>query len=239
MQLKTFSTCLACALLLMGCSPKDYTFSMAQDWRHDSKLQNHFQQLTQEDQGLFTAYTERIEQGGPAAKNAAGMISIGEAISLQAQWQRQHVKIDAIVRPTSHAAPPVAQDDETAHIQLLKEMRSVVTPSAMSFKYSKDSSVENWDLAMSFKNNGSLKVSGIEGTIVVRDAKGIEQKRSSVQSDMTIEPGAVMSEVWRLDCSSEDPGDLALKKADVKKLVFSWYPSTYRFADGTTLTLVK
>lgn len=236
MQLKTFSTCLACALLLMGCSPKDYTFSMAQDWRHDPKLHNHFQQLTQEDQGLFTAYTERIEQSGPAAKNAAGMISIGEAISLQAQWQREHVKIDAVAPP---AAPPVAQDDETAHTQLFKEMRSVVTPSVTSFKYSKDASVENWNLGMSFKNNGSLKVSGIEGAIAVRDAQGVELKRSSVQSDMTIEPGAVMSQVWRLDCSNKDPGDLALKKADVTKLVFSWYPSTYRFADGTTLTLVK
>jgi hypothetical protein len=239
MQLKTFSACLACALLLMGCSPKDYTFSMAQDWRHDQKLQNHFQQLTQEDQALFTAYAERIEQGGPAAKNAAGMISIGEAISLQAQWQREHVKINAVAPPAPPIAPPVAQDDESAHIKLFKEMRSVVTPSVTSFKYAKDASAENWDLGMSFKNNGSLKVSGIEGTIAVRDAQGVELKRSSVQADITIEPGAVISEVWHLDCNSKDPGDSALKKADVTKLIFSWYPSTYRFADGTTLTLVK
>jgi hypothetical protein len=226
-----FSACLAFMLLLTACSPNDYTFSMAKDWRQDKKLQKYYLQLTLEEQELFTAYTERIEQGGPAEINASGMISISEAIRQQAQWQSD-MKNNALT-------PSATQRDESAYTNLFKEMRNVVTPSVNSFKYSKDNSLENWELDTSFKNNGSLKITGIEGTFVVSDDQGVELKRADVQSEVAIEPGAMMEKVWRLGYNSKDAGDQLLKKADVTKLAFSWYPSTYRFADGTKLTLVR
>jgi hypothetical protein len=234
------SACLACTLLLTACSPKDYTFTMSKDWRQDKKLQEHFQQLTHQEQDLFTAYTERVEQEGAAGKNAAGMITIGEAIQLQAKWQSEHPKTEAAPTPATAPAPtPTPTSEETAHLQLLKQMRSVITPAVTSLKYVKNKSAEGWELGTTYKNNGSLKVTGIEGTLVIGDGHGIELKRSTVQSEMAIEPGALQAKVWNLEYNSKNAADQILKKADATKLVFSWYPSTYRFADGSELSLVK
>lgn len=237
MRLKIFSAAaisawLACTLLLTACSPKDYTFTMSKDWRQDKKLQEHFQQLTHQEQDLFTAYTERVEQEGAAGKNSTGVISIDEAIQQQAKWQSEHQKIEA-------ATAPAPTSDETAHLQLLKQMRSVITPAVTSLQYVKNKSAEGWELGTTYKNHGSLKVTGIEGTLVISDGYGAEFKRSTVQSEMAIEPGALEAKVWNLEYDRKNAGDQALKKADVTKLVFSWYPSTYRFADGSQLSLVK
>ena len=237
MRLKMFSaavisTCLACTLLLTACSPKDYTFTMSKDWRQDKKLQEHFQQLTHEEQDLFTAYTERFEQGEEAERNTAGMISIDEAIKQQIKWQNEQPKTEA-------AMPSTPTSAEAEHVKLLKQMRSVITPAVTSLQYVKEKSAEGWELGTTYKNNGNLKLTGIEGTLVIGDGQGNELKRSTVQSDMAIDPGATQAKMWNLECDSKNAADLALKKADVTKLVFSWYPSTYRFADGTQLTLVK
>ncbi|MDI2146196.1 hypothetical protein KBJ94_29545 [Pseudomonas sp. ITA] len=237
MQLKRFNAVafgavLGVLLLLTGCSPKDYTFSMAKDWRNDKKLQTYVQQLTDPEQALFKAYTERIERGGAAERNASGVISIGEAIQSQTQWESENAQ-------NKTSAPVAESEGQSVHSSLVKEMRSVVTPSVTAFKYSKDKSTENWDLSMSFKNNGSQSIISMKGTLVIRDSQGTELKRSTLQTDTRIEPGAVMSQAWPLDYSSKDAGDLLLKKTNATKLVFSWYPVIYEFADGKKLTIAE
>ncbi|AMS13802.1 hypothetical protein A3218_05635 [Pseudomonas chlororaphis] len=229
-----YATCLTGLLLLTGCLPKSYEFSMAADWRHDKKLQAAVTKLTAEEQMLFAAYTVRLEQGGPAELNASGMISVGEAIEMQRQWQAEH-RVKNLPPP----APQTPLDDASPYGGLVNDMQTAAMPSVTSFSYSNEKSVESWNLSMSFKNNSSKTINGILGTIVIRNDRGTELKRSTLQVDATIQPGAVLNKTWQFDYNSKNPHDLTLRKTDETNLVFSWYPFTYRFADGTSLTLAK
>lgn len=230
MQFKVLSTVVVCLLLAACSDPKDYKFSMTNDWKQNQPLQQNIQKLTDTDRKLISEYLLRADRARASGEALPETISIGQALENQAQWDRQQAERDAAAQK---------QGADAANAKLLEEMQSVLAPAVDSFEYvaEKDKDSGHFNIGISFTNNSNTKIVGVTGDILIRDQAGTDLKQSFVSTDSEIPAGEVLTQVWRLDFNGQLPGDVTLKSADASKLIFGWQPRTYRFADGREVTL--
>lgn len=220
-------------ILLSACSdPKDARLPAdVGTWKDDTTIIEAVKKLTESEKKLFVGYaTRRALASAFGGAQTAPEISVGDALKAQQAWldekAAEEVKQKAL-----------AEQVKAQQLESLKEMNSTLTASLVELKlnpkdYENKHYSEYFTIRVAFKNNSTEALSGIKGTVVIRDMFGEVIKRIRLTNDTQIDPGASYIYNGTMDYNQFQAMDNKLASSDAAKLQFEWEPGMYIFVNG-------
>lgn len=224
--------------LLTACSdPKEARLPAdVTKWTDDSSLVDAVKKLDDSEKKLFIGYTARRALASAfGGAQTVSDITVGDALKAQQAWLDE--KAAEEVRQKALAEQVKAQQLES-----LKEMNNTLTVSLVELKlnpknYENKHYSEYFTIRIAFKNNASEALSGVKGTVILRDMFGDVIKRIGLTDDTQINPGTSYIYNGTIDYNQFKAEDNKLASADPSKLQFEWEPGTYIFASGKKLVM--
>lgn len=227
-------------VLLSGCSdPKEARLPAdVTKWTDDTSLIDAVKKLDDSEKKLFIGYTTRRALASAfGGAQTVSDITVGDALKAQQAWLDE--KAAEEVRQKALAEQVKAQQLES-----LKEMNGTLTASLLELKlkpkdYENKQYSEYFSIRVAFKNNAAEALSGVKGTVVLRDMFGDVIKRIGLTNDTQINPGASYVYNGTMDYNQFKAEDNKLASADSSKLQFEWEPGTYVFVSGKKQVMPK
>lgn len=233
--------------LLIACSsPKDTP--IPKDLEKMESIKESMKKLTPEERDLVTSYIMRHTIGaqiaaafGDGDKKPEGIpdgMTIGKAIAEQRKFKAEKEAEEAKQKALKEKLQ--AEKDKAS-----KAMRDAVTVTLVSKKleaetgYSGIKLDENIKIVVGYKNNTSKDISGVKGTLDVKDVFGEELSGFNISNDMTIKAGGTATWVGSRSTRFGMNSNNDRKFADLPegKYTIEWHPAMIVFADGSKMTL--
>ncbi|VVO75066.1 hypothetical protein [Pseudomonas fluorescens] len=232
MYAKLAATILVCALLSACSDPKDAKLPAdISKWSDDAQLAESVKKLPEEEKKLFLGYaTRRAIASAFGGSQAVTDTTVGEALKTQKAWldekAAEEVKQKAL-----------AEQVKQQQLQSLKEMNATLTASLIELElspkdYAQKRYSDYFSIRVAFKNNTTDALSGIKGTVVLKDIFGDVIKRITLSDDSQIDPGQNYIYNGTMDYNQFQASDKKLASANFAKMQFEWEPDTYVFASG-------
>jgi hypothetical protein len=224
---------LSVCLFLTACSdPKDAKLPAdISKWSDDASFVDAVKKLSDSDKKLFIGYsTRRALASAFGSKQSVSDITVGDALKTQQAWldekAAEEVKQKAL-----------AEQVKQQQVESLKEMNATLTASLIELKlnpkdYANKRYSDYFSIRVAFKNNSTEALSGVKGTVVLRDMFGDVIKRIGLTDDNQIDPGMNYVYAGTMDFNQFQSEDKKLAAADAAKLQFEWVPDTYVFVSG-------
>jgi hypothetical protein len=232
MYAKLATTILVCVLLSACSDPKDAKLPAdISKWSDDAHLAESVKKLTDDDKKLFLGYAARRALASAfGGSQAVTDTTVGDALKTQKAWldekAAEEVKQKAL-----------AEQVKQQQLQSLKEMNATLTASLIELKlnpkdYANKRYSDYFSISVAFKNNTAEALSGVKGTVVLKDIFGDVIKRISLSDDNQIDPGQDYIYSGTMDYNQFQAADKKLASANFSKLQFEWEPDTYVFVSG-------
>lgn len=232
MYAKLATTILVCAFLSACSDPKDTKLPAdISKWSDDAQLAESVKKLPEEEKKLFLGYAARRAIASAfGGSQAVSDTTVGDALKTQKAWldekAAEEVKQKAL-----------AEQVKQQQLQSLKEMNATLTASLIELKlnpkdYANKQYSDYFSISVAFKNNTTEALSGVKGTVVLKDIFGDVIKRISLSDDNQIDPGQNYIYSGTMDYNQFQASDKKLASANFSKMQFEWEPDTYVFASG-------
>jgi hypothetical protein len=230
---------LGCAVIVACSDPKNTP--LPADIGKLETIKPQFEKLTDDEKKLVAAYMMRKSMQGTIFGGAAGTTdatTIGQAIDNQRAFVAAAEKKEA----EEKALKAKFQAEREA---AMKAMRDVVTVVLVDKKldvqtgYGGIERDRGLSVTFGYKNNGAKDISGVKGTIVVRDLFGDVLSRFGVSNDQTIKAGSTVQ--WSGFRSTKfafghENKDEKLAELPDDKYKVEWEPAMIVFTDGSKLS---
>lgn len=228
-----FATTIFVCVLLAACSdPKDAKLPAdISKWSDDTHLAESVKKLADEDKKLFLGYAARRAIASTfGGSQAVADTTVGEALKTQKAWLDEKA-----VEEVKQKA--LAEQVKQQQLQSLKEMNATLTASLIELKlnpkdYANKQYSDYFSISVAFKNNTAEALSGVKGTVVLKDIFGDVIKRITLSDDTQIDPGQNYIYSGTMDYNQFQAADKKLASANFSKLQFEWEPDTYVFVSG-------
>lgn len=224
---------LLAGLLIAGCTdPKEVKLPAdISKWSEDQNLKDAVAKLSDDEKKLFVGYAARLAMASAFGGNKnLTDATVSDALKSQQAWLDEKAAEQERQRVL---AEQVKQQQLTA----LKEMNATLTASLVELKlnpknYDRRQYSDYFTISVAFKNNTADALSGIKGTVVLKDMFGDVIKRIGLTDDMQIDAGQNYIYEGTIKYNQFESSDTKLASANTAKLQFEWEPDTYIFVNG-------
>jgi len=207
-------------------------------WESDKDFKAAVEKLNDEEKELFVAYTIRMKFGeafgGEGIKKG---LTIGEAIKLQQEWEKEQAKEDA-------RRKQLAAELQKTELEILKQMNEALTVTLLSLKFKKANPgariySDYFSIKIGFRNNADKDILGAKGVVVLKDIFGDTIKRIGLSNDDGVKANSSKTWSGTLDYNRFRDEDNKLRTTEFSKIKFEWEPDVYIFTDGSKLEMPK
>lgn len=220
-------------LLLSGCTdPKQVKLpvDMAK-WSEDQDLKEAVSKLTDSEKKLFVGYATRLAMASAFGGNKNFTdVTVNDALNSQQAWLDEKAAEQEKQRL-------LAEQVKQQQLEALKEMNGTLTASLVELKlnpknYDRRQYSDYFTIRVAFKNNSAEALSGIKGTVILKDMFGEVIKRVRLSDDTQIDGGQNYIYDGTLKFNQFEASDTKLASSNTEKLQFEWEPDTYIFVSG-------
>ncbi len=223
---------------VLGCSnPRNERLPTdVKTWSQNERLRKAIQKLPEPDKELLAAYAMRQ---GTASLFGAGSIPEGttveQAIETQRHWEAEQEKREAEGKLL--AAKVNAEKEAQRRL-----MDSVLTAAVTHMEFIKsDFHAERYEdtiaLELAFQNKSDRNLRGIKGAVRFSNMFGDHIKTINIALDDGIAAGKTLQWPGSVRYNQFRDEDRKLATTPLDKLKVEWLPTTYLFADGTSMNM--
>jgi hypothetical protein len=214
--------------------------------RDDPKFKETIQKLPEEERALLGDYLARVMLArafgaDPTARGSAK--TIGEAIAEQQKFAVAEKAEEAAAKATKEAEEAAAKAlaakvaaERASAVKAMDEALTVALTSKKGYGGPGVYSDHGVAITVAFQNKSAKVLTGVKGSLVVKDIFG--DLITSVGLKIDNEIGAGKTYVWEGQRDTHYPNaaaDTKFASTPLDKLKVTWEPDTYLFSDGTSM----
>jgi hypothetical protein len=229
-----------CLLIFTQCSnPKKAEIPQdISSWESNSTFKKSVDKLKDDDKKQLLAYLVRTQMS--AAFGGEGMkkgTTIEDAIKFQKEWQDEQSKEE-------QKQKLLAAELQKKQLESIKKMNDVLTVTLLNLSlnskdYERQIYSDYFSIKVGFKNNSEKDISGVKGTVILKDMFGSLIKNIGISNDNGIKANGTSTYSGTMDFNQFEDSDKKLASTEFSKIKFEWNPDVYIFADGSTIEMPK